>query len=568
MSGPKQDYKKRGTSAGSEMNTLPDRREWMAKSCLSAIATARVCIGVLPLLAVPGLAEATQHQIASPASEVARKALPEFDNYVASAMQAVGIPGLAIAVVKDDKVIYARGYGTRNASRPLELVTPETVFGIGSVTKSFTATAMAMLVDEHKVGWDVPVKEYLPYFETYDRYVTSQLSSRDIACHRTGIEEANYLQWRPTNAADDRFHPTRADIVRAFKYLKASSGFRTTFAYRNVPWEVLGAVIEAKSGMTWDRFVHDRIFAPLGMKRSSTSVNETRALRNVSSVHIWLRGKLTPINMINADVPGPMGAINSTALDLARYVRFQLGNGAFNNLRLLKTASFKELHEPQIVDNEETLTTGTGYTQEVSYALGWWVQDYRGWKLVQHSGEIVGGSATVAFLPGEHFGVVVLANGDSVSMVRALSLRAIDTFLGFTPYDWAARAVAFDRDAKAAFSAERARRARARVIGTEPSHALSAYVGVYHNGAYGNLRIVQNGNRLTASLWTFTGVLSHWNYDTFNLKWDESDYYLHVIPERQSLVRFDTAATGVVDRVHFLSLGDFTRVRPGRTSNY
>ena len=152
-------------------------------------------------------------------------------------------------------------------------------------------------------------------------------------------------------------------------------------------------------------------------------------------------------------------------------------------------------------------------------------------------------------------------------MVRALSLRAIDTFLGLAPYDWSARALAVDRDAKAAFDAERAERTRTRVIGTQPAHALSAYTGVYHNGAYGDLRISEDGNKLAARLWTFTGDLTHWNYDTFSFEWDERHYYLHVIPERQNLVRFDTTESGVVNRVHFLSLGEFTRVVPAGASN-
>jgi CubicO group peptidase (beta-lactamase class C family) len=526
----------------------------------------QVAFGLVVLLALPGLAQAIEQNVSPVTSETGQKARPEFDRYIEMSMKAVGIPGLAVAVVKDDKIIYAKGYGTRNVSKQ-ESVTPETIFGIGSVTKSFTATSLAMLVDEGKVGWDVPVKEYVHWFETYDPYVTSQLSSRDIACHRTGIEQANYLQWRPTNRADNAFHPTRTDLVKAFKYLKPSEGFRTTFAYKNDTWVVAGAVIEAASGVTWDRFIHERIFDRLGMKRSSTSVNETDTLSNVSSAHIRLNGKLTPINLINADVPGPMGSINSTVLDLAQYVRFHLGDGTFNNVKLLKTANLNELHEPQVVDHGETLTMGTGHTQQVSYGLGWWVQDYRGRKLVHHAGEIVGGSAQVAFLPGEHVGVVILANGDSVSMVRALSLRAIDTFLGLAPYDWSARAVAVDKDAKAAFDAERAERARTRVTGTQPSHALSAYTGVYHNGAYGDLRIIEDGDHLTARLWTFTGDLTHWNYDTFSFEWDQRHYYLHVIPERQNLVRFDTTESGVVSRVHFLSLGEFTRVVPAGASN-
>jgi CubicO group peptidase (beta-lactamase class C family) len=499
-----------------------------------------------------------------PSSAVPSKSpVPGLDQYIERGMHDWGIPGLAVAIVKDDKVVYARGFGVRN-SETREPVTPRTIFGVGSVTKSFTATSMAMLVDEGKMRWDAPVKDYLPYFQTYDPYVTAVLSPRDLACHRTGIEQANYLQWRPTGRADNIYHPTRADIVRAFKYLGPSEGFREKFSYKNDTWVVAGAVIEALSGRTWDQFVHERIFAPLGMHRSSTSVSETDALDDVSSVHVVTGGKLTPIKLVLADVAGPMGSINSTVLDLAQYVRFHLGQGTFEGSRLLSDASIAELHQPQMIDPTETFIKGTHFTQQVSYALGWWVQDYRGHKLVRHAGEIVGGSANVYYLPEKHLGVVVLANADAMNFLGGIALRAIDGYLGVPAFDWSARALEeeperLDKEHGPKFKALMAEQEKGRIPDTKPSLPLESYAGTYHHDAYGDLEISVESGALRAKLWTFTGKLAHWNYDTFSFEWDPQHYYLHVYPERQNLVRFGMDEHGIPSRVSFISMGEFRR---------
>ena len=478
------------------------------------------------------------------------------DEYIRTAMRDWGVPGLAIAVVKDDRAVFAKGYGVRNLATG-EPVTAETVFGIGSVTKSFTATAVAMLVDEHRVSWDAPVKDYVSQFETYSPYVTSVLSLRDIACHRTGIESANYLQWRPIERGDNAQHPTRADIVRAFRYLRPTEEFRTTFAYKNDTWVVAGAVIEAASGMTWDQFVHERIFTPLGMKRSSSSVNETDGLRDVAAAHVWAEGKLKAIPLVNADVPGPMGSINSTALDMSQYIRFHLGNGTFAGRQLLSGPGFAELHQPQIIDRGDL--TGTPFTKRIAYALGWWVQDYRGYTLIEHSGAIVGGNSNVAFLPEKRLGVVVLVNANAQGLVGAISLRVLDAYLGVEPFDWNARALELKKANDARAEAARAELVKNRVLGTKPSLSLGDYVGIYHNNAYGDLEIKYTDGKLTVRLWTFTGELTHWNYDTFSLQWDARDYYLHVSPDPATLVRFDLNERGVPSQVSFLSLGTFVR---------
>jgi CubicO group peptidase (beta-lactamase class C family) len=479
---------------------------------------------------------------------------------IEKAMRDWKIPGLAIAVVRADKIVYARGFGVRDLVAG-GAVTPDTVFGIGSVTKSFTATSLAMLVDRGKLTWDAPVRNTLPAFQTNDPYVTGALSLRDIACHRTGIEDANYLQWRPTQRADLPRHPTRNDILRAFRHLRPSEPFRSRFAYRNAPWVVAGAAIEAASGRSWDDFVHQELFSRLHMERSSTSVNETDALDDVSSVHVRNHsGVLVPIAPVNADVPGPMGSINSTALDMAQYLRLHLGAGAIGADRILSAAALGELHEPQMVDHGESLTSGTPFSQQISYGLGWWTQDYRGSRLVHHSGSIVGGNANVAFLPAHRLGVVVLINARADLLAEAISLQTLDAFLGADSYDWTARASDLARARADRVQAAVMERARARSADTVPSLPLQRYAGVYRHAVYGDLHVSEVDGQLAVALWSFTGKLAHWHYDTFALDWDERHYYLPSGPRYFVFARFEVDETGMPSRLHFLNMGEFVRV--------
>jgi hypothetical protein len=260
-----------------------------------------------------------------------------------------------------------------------------------------------------------------------------------------------------------------------------------------------------------------------------------------------------------------MGSVNSSVLDLAQYVRFHLGNGTFNNVRLLSAAQMHELHEPQMIDPNERLTTGTPFAQQVSYSLGWWVQDYRGLKLIHHAGEPPGGSANVFFLPEKHFGVVLLANGDAMSLLAAIALRTIDSYLRVPVYDWNARALALeperlDKDRSPSYLALMADRAKSRVPNTKPLVEIDKFAGIYHNNAYGDLRVTEAGGKLTAKLWTHTAALTHWNYDVFKLDWDPTHYFLHVFPERDNLVRFEIDEHGRPSTVSFSSLGTFVRI--------
>jgi len=495
-------------------------------------------------------------------SLLSRNQTAELERQIARGMREWNVPGIAIAIVKDDQIVYSRGFGVRSLETR-EPVDANTIFAIGSPTKSVTATALAMLVDDGRMSWDTPVKDYVPEFETYDPYVTSQLSSRDIACHRTGIEHANFLHFGPLDRSKLAEHPTREGIVRAFKHLRPSEPFRTQFAYKNEPWVVAGAVVDSVAGMSWDAFLRERIFNPLGMTRSSTSVRQTDSQTNVSSVHVFSDGQLTPMPAFIVDVAGAMGSINSTVVDLAQYVRFHLGDGTFGGKRLLSKASLEELHTPHMTLKDDFIG-GTPFSNVASYSLGWMVQDYRGDTLIHHAGHPPGGGANVFMIPEKGLGVVLLANAEAMSLLGAIALQALDSLLDAPSYDWQARLLTFNPQRlksyeSPAYKAMLAEREKTRDADAKPTLPLSAYAGIYHNSAYGNIRISHSDGKLKAQLWTHTGDLTHWEHNTFFFAWDPKAYFIHAIVEGHPFVHFEIDERGRPSTMNFTSLGSFVR---------
>ncbi|NIM48777.1 MAG: serine hydrolase, partial [Gemmatimonadales bacterium] len=260
------------------------------------------------------------------------------DAYVERAMRDWGVPGLAIAVVKDDSVVYAKGYGARAVGAD-ERVDAETVFGIMSMTKAFTATAMGMLVDEGKVRWDDPVTDYLPGFRVYNEWVTREVTIRDLLSHRMGVARGDFL-WFGTGYSRD-------EVVHHIRYLEPVAGFRAQYGYSNNMYITAGQLIAAVTGMSWDDFVRRRVFGPLRMTSSSTSVWELAGVENRASPHEELNDVLQVVPYRSLDNEAPGGSINSNVLDMAKWARFQLAGGEFEGRRLISAEALAETHTPQ-----------------------------------------------------------------------------------------------------------------------------------------------------------------------------------------------------------------------------
>jgi CubicO group peptidase (beta-lactamase class C family) len=436
------------------------------------------------------------------------------DAYVERAMRDWQLPGLALAVVKGDSLVYAKGYGVREVGtdRPVD---EHTVFGIMSMTKAFTATAMGMLVDEGRVRWDDKVIDHLPGFYVYDHWVTSEVTIRDLLSHHMGVERGDFL-WFGTGYSRD-------ELVHHVRYLKPVAGFRAEYGYSNNMYITAGQLIAAVTGMTWDGFIRRRIFEPLGMTSSRTSIWELTEFANRALPHEELNGVLQAIPYRSLDNEAPGGSITSNVLDMAKWARFQLSGGVLEGRRLISARALEETHTPQtlipVSDDARRLNPGIHFS---TYAFGWQLQDYRGRLLVQHSGGIDGQRSRIALLPEDSLGVVVLTNrGGQNGLFDALRNWILDAYLGASGTDWSAEFLAVMREGEARADEYRQRIESDRVAGTRPSLELEEYTGIYLDSAYGEGRVsLENGRLVVAIGPEIRGVIEHWHYDTFRIVWD------------------------------------------------
>jgi CubicO group peptidase (beta-lactamase class C family) len=430
-----------------------------------------------------------------------------FDDYVNKALKDWEVPGLAIAVVKNDQIVHAKGYGVRKLGDPAP-VDEKTLFAIGSSSKAFTAAAIAMLVDEGKMKWDEPATKYLPGFQLFDPYVTREITVRDLLCHRSGLDRGDFI-WYGTPYGRD-------EIWNRIRYVKPSSSFRSKFGYQNIMYLAAGQIVARVSGKSWDDFVRDRIFVPLGMSSSNTTIRAFAGQNNVATPHAKVEEGVKTIPWRNIDNIAPAGSINSNVVDMAQWVRLQLGEGSFKGARLISSGAAKEMHEPQtIIPADPQLSMFMPAAHFRSYGLGWMLQDYRGRKVVQHGGAIDGMIAMVGMIPEEKLGVVILSNLQGQFLPTALMFRIFDAYLGAPSKDWSGEMLKGIKGLEEQGKAAQKKIEESRVKGTQPSLALEKYAGTYKDDAFGDAKVSLENGRLVLRLPSFVADLEHWHYDTF-----------------------------------------------------
>ena len=473
--------------------------------------------------------------------------LAGLDDYVTRAMKDWDVPGLAIAVIKDDRVVLAKGYGVREVGKP-EPVDERTLFAIGSSSKAFTAAAVAMLVDEKKLKWDDPATQYLPGFQLYDPYVTRELTVRDLLSHRVGLDRGDPLWYATTY--------DREEILRRIRYLKPASSMRSRFGYQNIMFLAAGQVVRSVTGTEWDDFVRERIFVPLGMNDTGTSVRTLSRSHDVAAPHSRFDGKVVAIPYRNIDNIAPAGAINSNVVDMAKWVRLQLGNGTYAGKELISAAAVKEMTTPQtVIRLEDQWAVWYPDAHFLSYGFGWFLSDYHGRKLVDHGGSIDGMRALVAMLPEEKLGVVILTNLSGSILSVPLSRRIFDAYLGAPARDWSAEMLKSVNALEAQARAAAAKVESERVTGTKPSVALDKYAGEYQNEMYGDAAVAldkDNGKLTLRRGPGFTGALDHWHYDVFRVTWSDRQM-------GRQFVSFRLDQKGRIAEMNIESLGDFAR---------
>lgn len=469
----------------------------------------------------------------------------DFDGYVVRGLQQLQTPGAAIAVVKNGRVVFAKGYGVR-ALGDTGRVDAHTLFQIASNTKAFTTAALAILADEGKLSWDDPVTKFLPGFQLYDPYVTREFTVRDLVTHRSGLGlGAGDLLW---------FHSdySRGEIAYRIRFAKPATSFRSAYAYDNVLYIVAGEIFPAAGGMSWDDFVTRRILVPLGMTETGTTIASFTTARNRAAPHAVEHGTLQIVPIDSVDNTAPAGGIVSNVTDLAKWLICRLDSGTYAGGRLFSERQAREMWSGQtimpITDPDPPLAALRPNFSE--YGLGWRLRDYRGQKVVSHTGGLAGMSSQITLVPAEQLGIVVLTNSEA-DLMAALSYRLLDDFLGGSGprTDWVnafAQAAALDR-------AQADSTLRATTAGRDSlspaSLPLARYAGHYRDALYGDASIVLENGRLVLRFShspAFVGDLEHWQHDTFVARWRtahiEDAYVTFALNPDGSIDRFRMAA--------------------------
>jgi CubicO group peptidase (beta-lactamase class C family) len=444
---------------------------------------------------------------------------PGLDDYVEAVMERFEVPGLSVAIVKDGEVVLAKGYGVRRLGSS-EPVDAETLFGIASNTKVFTATALGILVEEEKLEWDAPVVRYLPSFQMYDPWVTRHITVRDLLVHRSGLGlgAGDLMFWPPTTF-------TRPELVERLRYIPPATSFRSEYAYDNVLYPVAGEVIEASSGLSWEEFVATRIFGPAGMTGSDVRLSHPDSVSNAAMTHGRVDGVVQVVTPYEGDAVNPAGGIFSNARDMARWVMVQLDSGRVaDGGRVFGPSVTRELWRPvtpiRFGDPPEELAPLRHDFQ--FYALGLGVRDYRGRRILTHTGGLPGYLSQVTFVPHLKLGVIVLTNQESGAAFNSITYEVLDHYMEAPDWDWLGGFSAVAQRNAEALEAFEDRQAAERDETSSPSLPLSRYAHTYRDAWYGDIDIVEEGGGLVIRFSRsadLVGDMVPWQYDTFLVRW-------------------------------------------------
>ena len=453
-------------------------------------------------------------------------------------VDAWSIPGVAVAVVHGDEVVFADGFGVREVGGS-EPVDENTIFAVGSSSKAFTTAALAMLVDEGTLEWNDLVIDHLPTYRLTDSYITRDLRVRDLMMHNSGLTRGDRI-WYGSGR-------TRQEVLQQVSHQPVALPLRSTFRYNNTTWIAAGEVIKAVSGQSWDDFVASRIFRPLGMARSNTTVTELDRLDNVATPHLSTPdGVSYAVPYRNIDNAGPAGSINSSALQMAQWVRLHLGRGEFEGERIFSEEQAVDMHSPHmVIPKEGAWALIWPESHFITYGMGWFVTSYRDVAMVSHGGNIDGMTAYVGFVPQGDYGMVILANLNGANAFSsALAHRIIDRMEGGEGLPWRDMML----EAQDVLTAE-AQRVREEILASRIADAphtlpLGDYAGSYQNDMYGEIVVTESEGTLRAAFGAdFEGALEHWHYDTFRSNWDD-------IAAEGEFFRFELGTDGKVAALH------------------
>ncbi|PWT73020.1 MAG: serine hydrolase [Proteobacteria bacterium] len=481
---------------------------------------------------------------------------PDLDALAERVRKEFHIPGLAIAIVKDGQRVVEKGYGVRRMNES-EAVDVRTLFNIASNTKAFTAAALSLLVEEGRLHWDDPVTKHLPGFQMHDAWVTREMTVRDLLTHRSGLGlgAGDLLFWPPTTF-------TREEIVFRQRFIKAATSFRSHYAYDNCLYIVAGQIVQAASGKTWDEFVRERLLQPLRMTNSSINRDPLASVMNKAASHVEVGERLEIVDYANAENLGPAGGINSCAADMASWVLALLGagekrDGGSTAKRILNRRRVQEMWSSQtpIPVEDPGPKRAAAKPNFAAYGLGFALRDYRGHKLVWHSGGLPGQISRVTLAPDLRLGIVLLSNKEPNQGLEALTYHILDFYLQAADTDWigAYRKAADEKQTKAAETMTVLNEKRAK--DTKPSLPLDKYAGSYLDAWYGEVTIRLEDGKLVLHFTrtpALAGELEHWQHDSFVAHWRDRSL------QADAFVYFALKPDGTIDSMKMAAVSPLT----------
>jgi len=425
------------------------------------------------------------------------------------------VPGAAIAIVKDGKVVLSRGYGLRDVKNNLP-VTEQTMFPIASITKSFTVATLGTLASEGKLDWDKPVRDYLPDFRLYDDVLTARVTPRDLVTHRTGLPRHDATWYRSDL--------NREEMYSRLRFLEPNRDLRREFQYNNLMFMTAGYLAGKLAGSTWEDAVSTRIFKPLGMGSSNFDFGAT--FKSASDVaHPYRKDDNEGVHEapIYPGDPalGPAGAIVSNLSDMTQYLLMYLNHGKHGDSPIISPADIRQMTTPQMVIRSSDVDPEIGYAH---YGMGLFVTTYRGHKYVNHGGNLDGFSLLISFLPDDNIGSVILLNMEGSSLREVLAHNIADRLLGLDQIDWSKRELDRYFAFKMASDEARDKNYVPRRANTHFSHPIDEYIGEYSNPGYGIVAVESAGNdNLKVTFHTMTSTAEHWHYDVWRVPHDPLD---------------------------------------------
>jgi CubicO group peptidase (beta-lactamase class C family) len=475
-----------------------------------------------------------QENIIAPSPEKIKEILADFEEYAQKAMNDWGIPGMAVAIVQNDRVVYSKGFGVK-VKGDSEPVTPNTIFQIGSTTKAFTAALIAMLVDEKKLQWKDKVIDYAPDFRMYDPWVTREFMIEDLLAQHSGMPA--YSGDFQSFCGFDRKH-----IIKSLEFIKPVSSFRSEFAYVNSLFLVAAEIVENNTGKSWEENIKERLLSPLKMSDSSADMKSLIEGKDVATGHNSQNDTVTAVPK-DLDWPyiyGPAGGINSNVIDMSKWLRLQINDGIIDGSRLVSEESMNFMHSPKTIAQYDAKKELGAY-----YCQSWIYQDMRPYPFVWHNGGTTGYHSMIAFWPEPKFGVVVLTNESTNSLAEILPRYFADLYFGNSKEDYSKKAL----EARSKAKAEAKEKAPKKPTTVSGPLALDKYTGIYSNDVYKNASVELKDGALSVFIGPrkFALALKHWDRDTFQyshpLLGDDSEDFVSFTQDSDGSIKQMTIAS-------------------------